>query len=821
MSVTYWENSSSVNTVRVYCDQTIQYAVLKIKKTNRTVTVHTDCIYWIDVSKTSNKALEIGSEVLLMEVADIYGNIVYNADGLSVYTSQRGYISYSLGNNTLGTANQGNPGLNIQIGMDWSVDPDVGPSEYEYNITLGEGITGVQLVYISGGSYYFVHILTAGYSGSWTDGNGYQHTNEIVGEEGTWSSGDVSYGSFIIQGVYTSSGAISPLVIINGETYKTNYWTVTGVYGETLNLVIKENLSYNYSFKCLSGISSYDVYLVDLMAGTDKFLCTIPSGTTITKAIYYYYQSVYLTNFKQETDEYIFNIYEDTDGTAYQSTEVTSSGYLADHIWIMARERKRYIQVEGTSPKYTFGIKLGDGISSCNVQINGEGETISIGYTDGYKKKYKTFEVRSIDTIYITSIKVDSTAYIHPYTFTQWDSTELFSSAFTLDSGDSASFPVDTEYPYCIISATENLTTVQIETTGIDSCMIYAGGTYVGKLGTATDTGASDTLNVQPGELIEIPPFDAYQRSIISLTAHYDPSKYVISFYRKDETDPWWTGTFDYSAGAAFNADDDHYKVTIIGALYDMINCIYRVNESVAKMYIQRDDMDNKWYAVTTPDGYKTYNRRWSLRVYPDSGMVIGYITYDSDKYKGPLIVKFYKYSPYYTKNNECIETLVGDSNNMVVFTMTKNRRYFEISMSVPKFSWYDTDADDAKIVKGALVSENLTAERWNKLQAKIALMYKVNGRIFNDQESGSPVTTYSYDEVKSKKIIYATLFNAVVKAINELPGSQTKQLPSPNKGTGATVYAEYFQGGLGKVFGRYSIKDSLNAAIDYFNGDI
>ncbi len=813
MSVNYWENSASVNTVRVYCDQTIKTAQLYIKATQRTVTVKTDCIYWIDVSKTSTKALEIGSEILLKKVVDIRGNAVYGADGLWVYTSDRGTITYSNSNNMLGTAKQGNPGLQINIGMDWSEKPEIGPADYEYVITFGKDITGVQFTYIEGDSQYIQHLLATGKSGENIDGNGNIHYYDVIGEQGTWSSGTVSWGSFIIQAVYAGD-TIVPLILVNDTTYKTNYWSVTGTKGATLDLYIMTNPTYTHYFKCLSGITSYDVYKVDLMAETDTKLLTVESGKTKSSALYYRYQSVYLTNFKKQTDEYIFNVYEDTDGKTYQSAEVSSSGYLTDNLWITSEPRKRYIQVEGTAPKYTCGIMLGDGISSCDVQINGEGETISVSYTDGYKLKYKTFEAYAIDTIHITNIKVDSTAYIHPYTLTMClPDSEIPMTEVTLESGDSASYPVYTEYPYCIISATENLNTVRIETTGIDSCMIYAGGTYVGKMGTSTDTGASDTLNVQPGELIEIPPFDALQRSIISLTTHYDPSKYVISFYRKDETDPYWTGAFDYSKGAAFNADDDHYKVTIVGALYDKKYFNYRTNESIAARRIIVDDIT--YNIVNTPESYVTANRWFRVQVYPDSGIVFKDIySASTSDYRGPVVVKFYQ---DYSNDSklETLETVYSDAKNVVTFSITATRLCCELSMSVPKFSWYDADADDSKIVKGAQVSANLTAERWNKLQAKIALMYKVNGRIFNSR-TGSPETTYSYTDVKSKKIIYATLFNAVVKAINELPGHLS--MPSPNKGTGATVYAEYFQGGLGRQ--GYSIKDALNAAIDYFNGN-
>lgn len=820
MSVTYWENSSSVNTVRVYCDQTIRYAQIYIKSTKRTVTVKTDCIYWIDVSKTASKALEIGSEVLLKKVIDIYGNTVYKADGLWVYTNQKGAISYSSSNNVLGTAVQGNPGLNIEIGMSRSEEPEVGPTNYKYNITLGENITRVDFTYLSGSSQYIIHILVNGTSGSWTDGNGVYHTNEIVGKEGTWSSGAVSYGSFVIQGVYTSD-AIAPLILVNNETYKTNYWSVTGTKGEVLDLYIMDNPSYIHYFKCLSGITSYDVYKVDLVLDTDTKLFTV-SNKVKNSTLYYYYQSVYLTNFIKETDEYIFNVYEDIDGKKYQSTDITSSGYTADRLWITPEKRKRYIQVEGTDPKYTCGIKLGDGISSCDVSLlDDDGSTMSISYTDGYKLKFKTFDVRSYDTISITNIKIDSTSYIHPYTLSFYDSdySEIPVSTVPLKSGDSANYPFDTDMPYCIISATENLTTVRIETIGIDSCLIYAGGTYVGKLGTATDTGASDTLNVQPGELIEIPPFDMYQRSNISLTLHYDPSKYVIRYYRKDETDPWWTGTFDYLEGAAFNADDDHYKVKIVGTLYSMKEMLLRVNETIARVQISIDGVNYKARTYTMDD---TVNRVLSLWVYPDSAVaiinLIYYKVYNGNTSKKvaelPYVVKFWAKDPGVTSGNSYSEVLKFDASagNAATFTMTDKHLYPEISATIPKFSWYDSDSDDAKIVKGAVVSENLTAARWNKLLFKIWVMHRASQIIFTSY-TGS-------DEVESKKIIYATLFNAVVKAINQLPGSQTKQLPPPNKGTGATVYAEYFQGGLGKVFGRYSIKDSLNAAIDYFNGD-
>ena len=804
------------NEFYVFCDATMQKVTLSVDGSDSTYIIAGGGHLYIPFTSAS-----AGKPVRLVSAISAYNasapRAVYYDDGLSVWSNQRSYnVHYTYSKQEIAIAQAG---LQIRIGMD-KEEPS-GSSDYAYDIILGEDIAEVYFLNEDGDG--FDHIVPVTNRPDLIAGSPYTYgtnTYYYIDANGDrmWSSYETTRSFIYLASVSTSSGS-SVIVTLDGVIKN---WPGTmsyaGIYGQTVELLIEANPSYKHNFKCLSGIASYDVYKVDLIAGTIGKLCTIPNGTTVSNSLYYLTDGIYLTNFIAETDEYIFNMYEDIDGKNYQSTTISGTGRITDELWVGSQKRARYIQVEGTTPTYPYRIKLGDGISSCDVTINGE--TTSISYTDGYKLNYKSFKVRDIDTIEINNIKVDSTAYIHPYTIGQYENANLSGNAYesALESGDSASIPVNIALPYLIISATENLTTVRIETTGIDSCMIYAGGTYVGKLGTATDTGASDTLNVQPDSLIDIPPFDAYQRSIISLTLHYDPSKYVISFYRKDETDPWWTGTFNYLTGAAFNADDDHYKVTIVGTLYTMLKLQRRINESIRTCQMTVDD--KRYGLATTPPSYTDYNRRYSTSVYPDSAIVISDITANDSSYTGPVVVKFYQRSTYYADDNECTEILKSDDNNVVVFTMTENRRYFEISMSVPKFSWYDADADDAKIVKGALVSENLTAERWNKLQAKIALMYKVNGRIFNDPSSGSPVTTYSYDEVKSKKIIYATLFNAVVKAINQLPGSQTKQLPSPNKGTGATVYAEYFQGGLGKVFGRYSVKDSLNAAIDYFNGD-
>ena len=102
----------------------------------------------------------------------------------------------------------------------------------------------------------------------------------------------------------------------------------------------------------------------------------------------------------------------------------------------------------------------------------------------------------------------------------------------------------------------------------------------------------------------------------------------------------------------------------------------------------------------------------------------------------------------------------------------------------------------DSSIIATGLPVSNITAERWNRLKAKVKEISAAKG------------VTYSYTEVSKGDAITSTEYNGVRNAIYNVPGHGT--LP-PAKARNTQILASLFNG-------TQSLKSALNAAIISYN---
>lgn len=102
----------------------------------------------------------------------------------------------------------------------------------------------------------------------------------------------------------------------------------------------------------------------------------------------------------------------------------------------------------------------------------------------------------------------------------------------------------------------------------------------------------------------------------------------------------------------------------------------------------------------------------------------------------------------------------------------------------------------DSSIIATGLPVSNITAERWNRLKAKVKEISTAKG------------VTYSYTEVSKGDAITSTEYNGVRNAIYNVPGHGT--LP-PAKARNTQILASLFNG-------TQSLKSALNAAIISYN---
>ncbi len=118
---------------------------------------------------------------------------------------------------------------------------------------------------------------------------------------------------------------------------------------------------------------------------------------------------------------------------------------------------------------------------------------------------------------------------------------------------------------------------------------------------------------------------------------------------------------------------------------------------------------------------------------------------------------------------------------------------------TIGKFWWDSAEGnEDASIIYQGAPITNLTAGRWNTLQAKIAQLASANG------------SSFSYTRVSSGDSITAAGFNAARNAIAAQPGHGT--IPTTVL-VGSGIKAASYNG-------TGSLKNALNTAIDYYNNN-
>lgn len=130
---------------------------------------------------------------------------------------------------------------------------------------------------------------------------------------------------------------------------------------------------------------------------------------------------------------------------------------------------------------------------------------------------------------------------------------------------------------------------------------------------------------------------------------------------------------------------------------------------------------------------------------------------------------------------------------------VTGKETYYAVwgKIAIGKFWWDGAEGnEDASIIYQGGPIKNLTAGRWNTLQAKIAQLARANG------------LSYTYTKVASGDAITAAGFNAARNAIDLQPGHGV--LPAVVLAGGRVKAAAY--NGVG------SLKNALNTAINYYN---
>ncbi len=164
--------------------------------------------------------------------------------------------------------------------------------------------------------------------------------------------------------------------------------------------------------------------------------------------------------------------------------------------------------------------------------------------------------------------------------------------------------------------------------------------------------------------------------------------------------------------------------------------------------------------------------------------------------YGAPYYVGFYASSSATSPGSQ-LQSSAGE----FTFEYTTNRQYSEvratkIKVPISLFYWNGSDANDTALIQTGKPFSNITANMWNRLNAKIKETAVALG------------SSYTYTTVSSGNTMTAVLFNQARNGIAGLTGRGS--IPA-TRSKGDTVMAGYFNG-------VNSLKNGLNVAIQAYN---
>lgn len=576
------------------------------------------------------------------------GKHVYSSDDYKVTVTQRGVereITYTTDGQQIASLLEGT----TAIGIGKYVTPDPPQEEpYSYEVSCGTGIGSAIVRFfrpdgtyvedtITQSPYYYLRYLLTPFS--WisitqaTDLNG----NQL--DRHDW------------------------YILKNSSSYEIDDVAFYGIAGKLLKFEVYRNFSYNYNLKIYSGITSYDVYKYDKVLKETTMLGTIRGENIIPAKMY---QQIIITNIIPENNKLYIYIYEDTIGQYQHSDGVEANSGLGYEYIISTEERDRFVQVEGRSRNYNAGIKLGTGILSCRVEFSSLSGSFLVSADSGYASVFKTFLISQYDRVDITNITPLSSDYTRPYTLTLHEE-EIWmpgsGNIISIPSGNSASYLVEDENYFCVVSASSTLCEVPIETTGIYSAIIYVDGIQKTTIGSSPlAEGTYVTISVSKNALIEIKE--------INIESHYDRDNFT--FYGYDEIRMIiYDEQIDIETGCAFYADS-YASVSIDGWLLPDTRCYIKRHQSISAANVSIDGGNT--LAVST--SWSSYS------AYEDSLISFSSILINTGAgYSTPLALNFY---PRQTSDPSLIlYTIVFPEGTVPSYYLASDRMYCEITASI------------------------------------------------------------------------------------------------------------------------------------------
>ena len=537
-----------------------------------------------------------------------------------------------------------------------------------------------------------------------------------------------------------------------------------------------------------SGGTTYTTYGLNLRTGTGissynvKYLGS--SGSTYNTATVSNSSASTVCWTRASTNLEITSVnYADLYGSPFYFKEYTDSTFstvkktFADNDDQVYSSGTRYVKLFGTQTSYaTYAINLrtGTGVNSYQVSYtNSQGDTITATVSNSAAST--VCYVKANSNLEITSVNY-ADLYGSPFYFKEYTDSTFSTVKKTFADNDDQVYSSGTRYVKLFGTQTSYATyAINLRTgTGVNSYQVsYTNSQGDTITATVSNSAASTVCYVKANSNLTI--------TSVNYATNY-ASPYIKEEYNSD-----FSSVIGTTSGSTINASGTKY-FKIAGTYVEPTYTMYlRCGTGVKNFSVYRGDTyvslnsSTSWSPVDLTESNKT--------------VTIKNISHN-DGYGVPDYVGFYASSTATSPASQ-----ISSSSGEFTITYASSRQYAQVSASVVKtpislFYWNGSDANDTALIQTGKPFSNITANMWNRLNAKIQQTAEALGK------------SYTYTTVSSGNTMTAVLFNQARNGINSLPGRGS--IPA-TRSKGDTVMAGYFNG-------VNSLKNGLNVAIQAYN---
>lgn len=428
-----------------------------------------------------------------------------------------------------------------------------------------------------------------------------------------------------------------------------------------------------------------------------------------------------------------------------------------------------------TYTTYGLNLRTGTGIRSYNVRYLGSSGSSYNTATVSNPSASTVCWTRKNTNLEVTSINY-ANLYGSPYFFKEYTDSTFSTVKKTFANNDDQVYSSGTRYVKLFATQTSYATyAINLRTgVGVNSYQVsYTNSQGNTQTATVSNSAASTVCYVKAN-------------SNLTITSVNYATNYASPYYQ-EEYNSNFSSVIGTAGGSTINASGTRYfkiKGTYVEPTYKMY---FRCHSTVKSFSVYRN---GEYVSMNSSSTWTPVNLTESKKQITIKNISA------QDNYGAPYYVGFYASSSATSPGSQ-LQSSAGE----FTFDYTANRQYSEvratkIKVPISLFYWNGSDANDTALIQTGKPFSNITANMWNRLNAKIQQTAKALG------------SSYTYTTVSSGNTMTAVLFNQARNGIAGLTGRGS--IPA-TRSKGDTVMAGYFNG-------VNSLKNGLNVAITAYN---